>query len=65
MVVLIHQKLCDITSHLTNVDNIPISVSFDILGSVNWVTVLLCLNEKYSCTFKKKIKIFFLYFLGL
>jgi hypothetical protein len=41
MVVLIHQKLCGIASHLTNVDNIPISVSVDILETVNRVTTVV------------------------
>jgi len=52
MVVLIHQKLCGVTSHLTNVDTIPISVSVDILETVNRVTVQLCLHEKCIYTFE-------------
>jgi len=39
MVVLIHQKQCGITSHLTSVDNITTSVLVDILETVNRVTV--------------------------
>ena len=65
MVVLIHQKLCGITSHLPNVDNTPISVSVDILETVNRVL--------YSCAYmkstlahlnKKLLLCFFLYFSG-
>jgi hypothetical protein len=57
MVVTIHQKLCGITSHLINADkHIPITISVDVLETVNRVTVQSCLHEKYTCTFETKIK---------
>jgi len=52
IVVLLPQKLYGITSHLTNVDNVPVSVSVDVLETVNRLTVQLCLHEKYTCTFE-------------
>jgi hypothetical protein len=56
MVVPIHQKLCGITPHLTNVDNyVPVTISVDILDTVNRVAIQSCLHGKYTYTFETKI----------